>query len=70
MRRDRVPSLAELQRMPAGDRLPRLRALTAHFTARLAVLEARASYSHQQSNITSYRRTLAKIEHITRLQAS
>lgn len=66
MRRDRLPSLAELQRMPAGERLPRLRALADFYGERLAVAEARAPYSHQQGNITSHRRTLAKIEHAVR----
>lgn len=66
MRRDRLPSLAELQRMPAGERVPRLRALAAHYTARLAVLEARAPYSHQQGNITSHRRTLDRIDFVLR----
>lgn len=63
MRRDRIPSVVELQRMPAGERGPRLRALAAFYGERLAVAEARASYSRQQSNITSHRRTLGKIEH-------
>lgn len=65
MRRDRIPSVAELQRMPAGERLPRLRSLAVFYGERLAMAEARASYSHQQSNITSHRRTLAKIAHAT-----
>ncbi len=66
MRRDRILTDAELRRMPAGERLPRLRALAVFYDERLAAAESRAPYSRQQTNITSHRRSLAKIEHVVR----
>lgn len=60
----RVPSVAEMLRLPAGDRGPRLRSLEQHCRASLAAMDAGPSEPTAKAWRTRYTRNLAKLAHV------
>lgn len=58
MGRDRIPTIADLMRLPAGDRKPRLRSLARYHGALSGAAMARGGPRHA---VTRQRNRLAKV---------
>lgn len=61
-----IPSVYQLQRMPAGDRAPLLRFMAQHQRAALAALDDEPAGKVTSGRRTRRTRNLAKLRHIAR----
>lgn len=62
-----IPSLEEIERMPAGDRGPRLRALMQRHRDALAAVSPLANDTASRQQRTRHAQALASLEHFARV---